>query len=204
MNFNYIDSKGNISIFLFNGIIFKNFFNLELIYQFIIFYNCFYRINKSVQKNRSFINYSTKKIYKQKGTGRSRAGSLSSCVRVKGSRAFPNIYYINYACNFNKKNYKLSYFLIYSNLFFNNFFFILEDFFFIDIKSKLLFSYFKNILYINNFLILTIKINKKFFLSLINFKKIKLFYFFNFNPIILLKYNKLIITRSCFEYFLND
>ncbi len=203
MYFNYIDSKGYISNFLLNGIILKNFFNLDLIYQFIIFYNCFYRINKNVQKNRSFVNYSTKKLYKQKGTGRSRAGSLSSCVRIKGAKAFPNVYYINYYCNFNKKNYKLSYFLIYSNLFFNNFFFILEDFFFIDIKSKLFFFYFKNIFYIDNFFILTIKINKKFFLSLINFKKIRLFYFFNFNPIILLKYNKLIITRSCFEYFLN-
>ncbi|WP_259285969.1 50S ribosomal protein L4 [Candidatus Nasuia deltocephalinicola] len=203
MNFNYIDSKGNISAFFLNGVILKNFFNLELIYQFFIFYNCFYRINKNAQKSRSFINYSTKKIYKQKGTGRARAGSLSSCIRVKGSRSFPNLYYINYFYNFNKKKYKLSYFLIYSNLFFNNFFFILEDFFFIDIKSKLLFFYFKNIFYIDNFFILTIKVNKKFFLSLINFKKIKLFYFFNFNPIILLKYKKIIITRSCFEYFLN-
>lgn len=203
MNFNYVDSKGNISILLLNGIILKNFFNLNLFYQFFIFYNCFYRINKNVQKNRSAVNYSTRKIYKQKGTGRSRVGSLSSCTRIKGSKSFPNIYYMNYYCYFNKKNYKLSYFLIYSNLFFNNFFFILEDFFFIDIKSKLVFFYFKNIFYVNNFFILTIKINKKLFLSLINFKKIKLFYFFNFNPIILLKYNKLIITRSCFEYFLN-
>ncbi len=203
MNFNYIDFTGKINIFLFNGIILKNFFNLNLLYQFIISYNCFYRINKSVQKNRSFVNYSTRKIYKQKGTGKSRAGSLSSSIKIKGSKAFPNIYYINYFCNFNKKNYKLSYFLIYSNLFFNNFFFILEDFFFIDIKSKLLFFYLKNI-NINNFFILTIKINKNFFFSLINFKKIKLFYFFNFNPIILLKYNKLIITRSCFDFFLND
>ncbi|WP_259288831.1 50S ribosomal protein L4 [Candidatus Nasuia deltocephalinicola] len=204
MNFSYIDSKGNISILLLNGIILKNFFNLNLIYQFVVLYNSFYRGNKSVQKNRSFINYSTKKLYKQKGTGKSRAGSLSSCVRIKGSRAFPNIYYTNYFCNFNKKIYKLSYFLIYSNLFFNNFFFILEDFFFIDIKSKLLFFYFKSIFYISNFFILTIKINKNFFFSLINFKKIKLFYFFNFNPINLLKYNKLIITRSCFDYFFND
>ncbi|WP_259286267.1 50S ribosomal protein L4 [Candidatus Nasuia deltocephalinicola] len=203
MYFNHIDSKGNIKTFLLNGIILKNFFNLDLIYQFVISYNCFYRINKSVQKSRSFINYSTKKIYKQKGTGKARAGSLSSPVRIKGARAFPNVYYINHYCSFNKKKYKLSYFLIYSNLFFNNFFFILEDFFFIDIKSKLLFFYFKGMFCINNFFILTIKINKKFFLSLINFKKVKLFYFFNFNPIILLKYNKLIITRSCFEYFLN-
>ncbi|WP_259286102.1 50S ribosomal protein L4 [Candidatus Nasuia deltocephalinicola] len=204
MNFNYIDSKGDIKIFFLNGIILKNFFNLNLIYKFIISYNYFYRINKSVQKNRSFINYSTKKLYKQKGTGRSRVGSLSSCIRIKGSRSFPNIYYINYFCYFNKKKYKLSYLFIYSNLFFNNFFFILEDFFFIDIKSKLLFFYFKNIFYINKFFILTIKINKKFFFSLINFKKIKLLYFFNFNPISLLKYNKLIITRSCFDFFLND
>ncbi|WP_259289739.1 50S ribosomal protein L4 [Candidatus Nasuia deltocephalinicola] len=203
MYFNYIDSLGNINIFLLNGIILKNFFNLNLIYQFIISYNCFYRLNKSVQKGRSFINYSTKKIYKQKGTGKSRAGSLSSCIKVNGAKAFPNVYYINYFCNFNKKNYKLSYFFIYSNLFFNNFFFILEDFFFIDIKSKLLFFSLKNI-NINNFFILTIKINRNFFFSLINFKKIKLFYFFNFNPVTLLKFNKLVITRSCFDFFLND
>ncbi|AGS33177.1 50S ribosomal subunit protein L4 [Candidatus Nasuia deltocephalinicola str. NAS-ALF] len=200
MFLNYIDSLGNIKNFYINGLFLKNFFNLNILYQFMLYYNLFYRINKSAQKNRSQVNFSTKKIYKQKGTGKSRAGSLSSPLRIKGGRSFPNLYYIKYKINFNRSCYKFSFFIIYSNIILNSFFYIIEDLFFFEFKTKFS-KYTFDFNY--NFIFLTIKIEKNFLLSSKNFKFIKIIYFFNFNPLLLIKNYKIFITRSCFEYFLN-
>ncbi|BEH03949.1 50S ribosomal subunit protein L4 [Candidatus Nasuia deltocephalinicola] len=203
MKFNYVNIFGNLKFLNFNGLFLKIFFNFNFIYQFLIYYSSFYRICKSVQKSRSFVNFSTKKLYKQKGTGKARSGSFSSPIRVKGGKAFPNLYFTNFSSYFNKKSYKFSYFLIYSNLFINNFFFILEDLFFIDYKSKILSYFFKFLIYKKIFL-LTIKIEKNFFFSIINSKNFFVFYFYNFNPIFLLKFSKIFISKSCIDFFFND
>lgn len=203
MYFNYIDFSGKLKKLVINGLFFKFFFNINIIYQFFIYYNSYYRSPISSQKSRSFVNFSTKKLYKQKGTGRARAGSFSSHLRVSGSKSFPNSFYSNFKVNFNNFFYKYSYFIFYSNLFFNNYFIFFEDLFFLEFKVKLFFYFIKNLFFNFNMLLLTIKIEKNFFLSINNLKNFSIFYFFNFNPIFLLKFKKIFITRSCLNYF-ND
>lgn len=203
MNFNYINYSGDLSFIYLNGLFLKFFFNLNFLYNFFIYYNSYYRFVVSSQKNKSFVNFSNKKIYKQKGTGKARAGSLSSPLRVKGGKTFPNLYYINYKLNFNKLSYIISYFILYSNLIINNNFYIIEDFFFLEVKTKLIKHLFKDFNSLK-IILLSIKIEKNFFLSLINFKFLKLYYFFNFNPLIFLKYSNLFISKSCLNFIFND
>ncbi|XXS36663.1 MAG: 50S ribosomal protein L4 [Candidatus Nasuia deltocephalinicola] len=200
MRFNYIDSLGKIKFFLINGLFFRFFFNLNFIYQFIVHYINYYRFCLSSQKSRSFVNYSTKKLYNQKGTGRSRAGSFSSNLRVGGARSFPNIFFESHFNYFNKTSYRFCYFFIYSNLFLNNCFFFLEDLFFLEYKTKLFFYFFNNFIF-GKSIFLTLKIERNFFLSISNLKNFYISYFFNFNPMMLIKFHNIIITRSCFHYF---
>ena len=58
------------------------------------------------QKNREAVKHSTKKPWRQKGTGRARAGSTSSPLWRGGGRTFPNMADENFSHKVNKKMYR--------------------------------------------------------------------------------------------------
>ncbi|MGX7582987.1 50S ribosomal protein L4 [Candidatus Vidania fulgoroideorum] len=99
------------------------------------------RISK--QKNRGEISFSNKKPWKQKGTGRARAGRKSSPLWVKGGRVFPNGNE-NYKKKIDKKN---------KNLF-------LKKIIIFTLKKKKIFIL-KKKKTLKNIIILTDKINNK-------------------------------------------
>jgi len=85
-----------------------NIFNIkkiryELIYKTIIWQLSYKRINKNHKKEKSEIKKSTKKIYKQKGTGRARHGSLKANIFRGGGITFGPNKYKNYYKKINKK-----------------------------------------------------------------------------------------------------
>jgi large subunit ribosomal protein L4 len=58
------------------------------------------------QKNREAVHHSTKKPWRQKGTGRARAGMSSSPIWRGGGRTFPNSPDENFTQKVNKKMYR--------------------------------------------------------------------------------------------------
>src|SRR5699024_4168708 len=58
------------------------------------------------QQTRAEVSYSTRKPWRQKGTGRARAGMASSPLWRGGGRAFPNTGEENYSHKVNKKMYR--------------------------------------------------------------------------------------------------
>ncbi|MGC1439389.1 MAG: 50S ribosomal protein L4, partial [Burkholderiaceae bacterium] len=58
--------------------IFGRDFNESLIHQLVVAYQANARSGTRKQKNRADVHHSTKKPYRQKGTGRARAGMTSS------------------------------------------------------------------------------------------------------------------------------
>jgi large subunit ribosomal protein L4 len=58
------------------------------------------------QKDRQQVKHSTKKPFKQKGTGRARAGMTSSPIWRGGGRIFPNMPDENFSHKINKKMYR--------------------------------------------------------------------------------------------------
>ncbi|MFN0137837.1 MAG: 50S ribosomal protein L4 [Phycisphaerae bacterium] len=63
--------------------------NTKLLKQAIVMYHANKRQGTVKQKTRAEVQGSTRKIYKQKGTGRARMGAVRQPVRRGGGRAFP-------------------------------------------------------------------------------------------------------------------
>jgi len=65
-------------------------YNEDLVHQVVIAYQANARSGNRAQKGRSDVQKSTKKPWRQKGTGRARAGMASSPLWRGGGKIFPN------------------------------------------------------------------------------------------------------------------
>lgn len=86
--------------------IFGREYNEALIHQVVVAFQANARGANSMQKNRQTVAHTTKKPWRQKGTGRARAGMSSSPLWRGGGRAFPNTGEENFAHKVNKKMYR--------------------------------------------------------------------------------------------------
>jgi large subunit ribosomal protein L4 len=81
-------------------------FNEALVHQLVVAYQANARQGTRAQKDRQTVKHSTKKPWRQKGTGRARAGMTSSPIWRGGGRAFPNSPDENFSHKVNKKMYR--------------------------------------------------------------------------------------------------
>ena len=81
-------------------------FNEPLIHQIVIAYQANARSGNRAQKDRSEVRHSTKKPFRQKGTGRARDGMTASPLWRGGGRIFPNKPDENFTQKVNRKMYR--------------------------------------------------------------------------------------------------
>lgn len=81
-------------------------YNEALIHQVIVAYQANARSGNRAQKDREEVKHTTKKPWRQKGTGRARAGMSSSPLWRGGGRIFPNSPEENFSHKLNKKMYR--------------------------------------------------------------------------------------------------
>lgn len=81
-------------------------YNEALIHQIVIAYAANARSGNRKQKDREEVHHTTKKPWRQKGTGRARAGMSSSPLWRGGGRIFPNSPDENFTHKVNKKMYR--------------------------------------------------------------------------------------------------
>ena len=86
--------------------VFGRTYNEDLVHQVVVAYQANARQGTRAQKDREQVRHSTKKPFKQKGTGRARAGMTSSPLWRGGGRIFPNMPDENFAQKINKKMYR--------------------------------------------------------------------------------------------------
>jgi len=91
-------------------------YNEALVHQVVVAYQANARQGTRAQKNRESVKHSTKKPWRQKGTGRARAGMTSSPIWRGGGRAFPNLSDENFSHKVNKKMYRAGMASIFSQL----------------------------------------------------------------------------------------
>jgi len=91
-------------------------YNEDLVHQIVVAYQANPRQGTRAQKDREQVKHSTKKPFKQKGTGRARAGMTSSPIWRGGGRAFPNSPEENFTQKINKKMYRAGMAAIFSQL----------------------------------------------------------------------------------------
>ena len=81
-------------------------YNESLIHQVVVAYQANARSGNRKQKDREEVHHSTKKPFRQKGTGRARAGMTSSPLWRGGGRTFPNSPEENFSQKVNRKMYR--------------------------------------------------------------------------------------------------
>jgi len=91
-------------------------YNEALVHQVVVAYQANARQGTRAQKDREQVKHSTKKPFKQKGTGRARAGMTSSPLWRGGGRIFPNSPDENFTQKINKKMYRAGMASIFSQL----------------------------------------------------------------------------------------
>lgn len=69
--------------------VFARKFNSALVHQAVVAAQAGARLGTRKQKTRSEVSHTTRKLFRQKGSGRARAGHSSTPVRRGGGRAFP-------------------------------------------------------------------------------------------------------------------
>jgi len=91
-------------------------YNEDLVHQIVVAYQANARQGTRAQKDREMVKHSTKKPFRQKGTGRARAGMTSSPLWRGGGRIFPNSPEENFTQKINKKMYRAGMAAIFSQL----------------------------------------------------------------------------------------
>jgi large subunit ribosomal protein L4 len=86
--------------------IFGRDYNEALIHQVVVAYQANARSGNRKQKDREEVHHTIKKPWRQKGTGRARAGMSSSPLWRGGGRIFPNSPDENFSHKVNKKMYR--------------------------------------------------------------------------------------------------
>lgn len=96
--------------------VFARDYNEALIHQIVVAFQANGRQGTRAQKDRAMRKHSTKKPWRQKGTGRARAGSTASPLWRGGGRIFPNSPDENFTHKVNKKMYRAGMAAIFSQL----------------------------------------------------------------------------------------
>jgi len=81
-------------------------YNETLVHQLVVAYQANARQGTRAQKDRGTVKHTTKKPFRQKGTGNARAGMTSSPLWRGGGRIFPNSPEENFSQKVNKKMYR--------------------------------------------------------------------------------------------------
>ncbi len=173
-------------------------FNKSLIHQIIRCYQLNLRQGTVSQKTRSEVKGSKKKPWRQKGTGRARAGTYKSPIWRSGGITFAN------KCNKNKRKINRKMYInafksILSQLYKESRLYIISDLC-IDIpKTKLFLNKF-NFVNLNKLLIIIKNYNNLLFLSSRNLYNIKLSIVNSLNLIDLIKYKNIVFTLDSIKY----
>ena len=174
--------------------IFGRDFNEPLIHQVVVAYQANARSGNRKQKDRQEVHHSTKKPFKQKGTGRARAGMTSSPLWRGGGRIFPNSPDENFSHKVNKKMYRAGLCSILSQLVRDDRLAIVEG---IDLeapKTRLLAGKLKA-MGLDSVLLITDDFNENLFLASRNLANVLVVEPRYADPVSLVHYKKVLITK---------
>ncbi len=178
--------------------IFGRDYNEPLIHQVVIAYRANARTANSAQKDRSEVRHSTKKPYRQKGTGRARAGMTSSPLWRGGGKIFPNSPDQNYTHKVNRRMYRAGVCSILSQLVREDRVAIIEDLSIEAPKTRLLADKIKAMgmgLNGDSVLVITDNIDENLYLASRNLPHVLVLEPRHADPVALVQFTHVLITR---------
>ena len=196
MELKVIDAKGQVSGSLaVSDALFAREYNEALVHQLVTAYLANARSGNRAQKTRAEVNHSTKKPWRQKGTGRARSGMTSSPLWRKGGRAFPNKPDENFTQKVNRKMYRAGMATILSQLARDERLFAIEALTAETPKTKVFAEQVKN-LGLEQVLFVTKQLNENVYLASRNLPNVLVLEAQQVDPYSLLRYKKVVITKD--------
>jgi large subunit ribosomal protein L4 len=169
-------------------------FNEPLIHQVVVAYQANARSANSKQKDRSEVRQSTKKPFRQKGTGRARAGMTSSPLWRGGGKIFPNSPDQNYSHKVNRKMYRAGMCSILSQLAREDRVMVVESMSVDAPKTKLLVDKLK-VMGLASVLVLTDGADENLILASRNLPNVLVLEARHADPVSLVHFDKVLITK---------
>ncbi|HWK71495.1 50S ribosomal protein L4 [Pollutimonas sp. M17] len=174
--------------------IFGRDFNEALVHQIVVAFQANARSGNRAQKGRDAVKHSTKKPWRQKGTGRARSGMTSSPIWRGGGRAFPNSPEENFSHKVNKKMYRAGIRAILSQLAREDRIAVVDTFALDAPKTKLAADKLKS-MGLESVLIITDVLDENVYLATRNLPHVAVVEPRYADPLSLIHYKKVLITK---------
>lgn len=185
---------GAISV---NEAVFGADFNESLVHQVITAYMAAGRSGTKAQKNRAAVSGGGRKPWKQKGTGRARAGTIRSPLWRSGGVTFaaqPR----SYVQKINKKMYRAAMRSIFAELVRQERLLVVESFELAEPKTKLMIAKLAE-LGVSNVLIVTAEVDENLWLASRNLYRVEVSDVAAADPVSLIGHDKVVITADALK-----
>jgi large subunit ribosomal protein L4 len=178
-----------------SDVVFGRDYNEALIHQVVTAYQANARSGNRAQKDREQVKHTTKKPWRQKGTGRARAGMSSSPLWRGGGRIFPNSPEENFSHKVNKKMHRAGLCSIYSQLAREGRILVVDEMTLEAPKTKLLAEKFKA-MGLESVLVITDTVDENLYLASRNLAHVAVVEPRYADPLSLIYFKKIVITKA--------
>jgi len=174
-------------------------YNEALVHQVVVAYHANGRSGTRQQKTRSEVRHSTRKPWRQKGTGRARAGMTSSPLWRGGGRIFPNTPDENFTHKLNRKMYRAGMASILSQLVREDRLTVVDGFSIGEPKTKVLAGKLRA-MGLDDVLILTDNLDQNLLLSSRNLPNVLVLEARHADPVNLMRFAKVLVTKEAVKH----
>lgn len=189
------DSGQQASTLQVSDVLFGREYNEALVHQVVVAYMANARSANRAQKGRSDVAKSTRKPWRQKGTGRARAGMASSPLWRGGGRIFPSSPNENYSQKVNRKMYRAGVAAILSQLVREDRLMAVEEFKVDAPKTRLLAQKLKS-MGLESVLVITDQFDENLLLSSRNLHNVLVLEVSEADPVSLVNFPKVLVTKG--------
>lgn len=197
MELNIATPEGNSGTVSVSELAFGKEFNQDLVHQAVVAYMAAGRQGTKAQKTRSEVSGGGKKPWRQKGTGRARAGTIRSPIWRSGGVTFaakPR----DYEQKLNKKMYRAAMRCIMSELARQERLLVVEEFAIDAPKTKALLGKLAQF-ELSDVLIVTDEVNENLYLAARNLHKVDVRDAQGLDPVSLIRFEKVVVTVSALK-----
>jgi large subunit ribosomal protein L4 len=178
-----------------SDVVFGRDYDEALIHQVVVAYQANARSGNRAQKDREQVKHTTKKPWRQKGTGRARAGMSSSPLWRGGGRIFPNSPEENFSHKVNKKMHRAGLCSIFSQLAREGRISVVDELTLEAPKTKLLAEKFKA-MGLDSVLVITDTVDENLYLASRNLAHVAVVEPRYADPLSLIYFKKILITKA--------
>ena len=197
MELNVLNEQGQESAKLAaSDTVFGREYNEALVHQLVVAYQANARQGTRAQLNRRDVPHTTKKPWRQKGTGRARSGMSSSPLWRGGGRTFPNTPDENFTQKINKKAYRAAMQTIFSKLAADGRLVVIDSISAETPKTKDFAAKLKALGAVEHVMVITAEVSDNLYLASRNLKNVLVVEPRYADPLSLIYYKKIVVTKD--------